>query len=207
MGDVFSVRPKTEPEYSAESEEETGALRTEDGGIFKTNRNLLAERCPFFKALYSDNFGDGADVLLRGIDSEILENILVYLKTGTIQLNEENATDMLVASDYLLIHPLLEKRRSFVLREMTPTNCIPVFLAAWWVERLDILNNCHRFTMIHFEEVVSQSEEIGSLPLEALKKFLKERSLNVSNERTIWNAIVKWIKFDLPDRFNSFQRF
>ncbi|GBN78118.1 hypothetical protein AVEN_74260-1 [Araneus ventricosus] len=47
---------------------------------------------------------------------------------------------------------------------------------------------------------MSQFEEIGNLPLEALKKILKEKSLNVSDERTVWNVIVRWLKFDLPDR-------
>ncbi|GBN84359.1 hypothetical protein AVEN_80391-1 [Araneus ventricosus] len=59
---------------------------------------------------------------------------------------------------------------------------------------------CHRFVVIHFEEIMSQSEEIGNLPLEALKKILKENGLNVSDERTVWNVIVRWLKFDLPDR-------
>ncbi|GBO25958.1 Kelch-like protein 10 [Araneus ventricosus] len=178
-----------------------GILRTEDGSKFKINRNLLARQCPFFKALFGCDFGDGKDVLLKGIDSETLESILVYLYTETIQLNEENATDILVASDYLLIDPLLEKSKLFVLKEMTPTNCIPLFLAAWQIERLNILNNCHRFIVIHFEEIVSQSEEISSIPLEAMKKILKEKSLNVSDERTVWNVIVRWIKFDFQDRF------
>ncbi|GBN49399.1 Kelch-like protein 10 [Araneus ventricosus] len=177
-----------------------GVLRTKDGGKFQINRNLLARQCPFFKALFGGNFGDGTDVLLRGIDSETLESILVYLYTGTIQLNEENATDILVASDYLLIDPLLQKSRSFVLKEMTTTNCVPLFLTVWRIEGLSILNNCHRFIVIHFEEFVSESEEIGCLPLAALKNFLKEKSLNISSERTVWNAIVKWIKFDLSDR-------
>ncbi|GBM72057.1 Kelch-like protein 3 [Araneus ventricosus] len=175
-------------------------LRTEDGNKFKINRNLLVRNCPFFEALFSGDFGDGADVLLKGIDAETLGSILVYLYTGTIHLNEEKATKILVASDYLLIDSLVQESRSFVLREMSPTNCVPVFLAAWRIESLGILNNFYRFIVIHFEEVVSQSEKIGCLPLEALKTFLREKSLNVSDERTVWNIIVRWIKFNMPDR-------
>ncbi|GBN49397.1 Kelch-like protein 10 [Araneus ventricosus] len=175
-------------------------LRTEDGDSFKINRNIFARQCPFFKALFCGDFSNGTDILLKGIDAETLESILVYLYTGTIHLNEENSTEILVASHYLLIDPLLEKSRSFVLREMTPTNCVPLFLAAWWIERLDILNSCHRFVVIHFEDVVLQSDEISSIPLEALKKILREKSLNVSQERMVWNVIVRWIKFDLDVR-------
>ncbi|GBN67275.1 Kelch-like protein 20 [Araneus ventricosus] len=161
---------------------------------------MLAQRCPYFEALFGGNFGDGTDVLLKGIDAETLESILVYLKTKNIKLNEENAAAILVASDYLLIEHLLQESRSFVLREITPTNCVPIFLAAWRMERLGIFNYCHRFIVIHFEEVVLQSDEINSLPLEALTNFLKEKSLNVTGERTVWNVIVRWIEFGLPDR-------
>ncbi|GBO05292.1 hypothetical protein AVEN_8056-1 [Araneus ventricosus] len=152
-----------------------GVLRTENGGKFKIYRNLLAQQCSFFKALFCVNFGDDTNNLWKGIDTKTLDSILVYLYMRTIHLNEWNATDILVASDYLLIDPLLQKNRSFVLREITPTNCGPLFLAAWRIESLGILNNCHRFIVIHFEEVVSHSEEIGSLPLEVLKKFLIEK--------------------------------
>ncbi|CAL1273931.1 unnamed protein product [Larinioides sclopetarius] len=175
-------------------------LRTEDGNSFKIGRDFLARQSPFFKVLFFGDFGDGTDVLLKGIDSETLESILVYLYKGTIHLNKENAPDVLVVSDYLLIDSLLQKSRSFVLTEMTMTNCIPLFLTAWRIERLSILDKCYRFIVIHFEKIVSQSEEIGSLPLEALKKLLTEKSLNVSQERKVWNAMVKWIKFKLPDR-------
>ncbi|GBN78119.1 hypothetical protein AVEN_74261-1 [Araneus ventricosus] len=59
-------------------------------------RSTETLQCPFFKALFCGDFGDGKDVLLKGIDSQTLENILVYLHTGTIHLNEENVTDILV---------------------------------------------------------------------------------------------------------------
>ncbi|KAF8778238.1 Kelch-like protein 10 like protein [Argiope bruennichi] len=193
--DVFNSDPYKELDSFSD-----GVLRTEDGREFKIHRILLAQRCLFFKVLFCGDFTDGADVLLKGIDAETLDHILVYLYTGTIRLNEENATDILVASDYLLIDPLLQECRSFVLREMTPTNCISLFLIAWQIERLGILDQCHRFIVIHFEEVVSNSEEISSLPLEALKRILREKCLNVTEERTVWNVIVRWIKFDFPYR-------
>ncbi|GBL92050.1 Kelch-like protein 30 [Araneus ventricosus] len=184
-----------------------GVLRTEDGSKFQMNRNLLARRCPYFKTLFCGDFADSTDVLLKGIDAETLQSILVYLYTGTIQLiklNEENATNILVASDYLLIDSLMQESRSFVLREMSLTNCVPLFLAAWRIENLDILDKCHRFIVIHFQEIVSQSEEICSLPLEALKKLFREKSLNASNERTVWNVIVRWIISNTPDSLQLF---
>ncbi|GBN50677.1 Kelch-like protein 10 [Araneus ventricosus] len=193
--DVFKSDPYKELDSFSD-----GVLRTEDGRKFKIHRMLLAHRCIYFNALFCGDFADGEDVLLTGIDGETLDNILVYLYTGTIRLTEENATDVIVASDYLLIDPLMQEGVSFVLREMNPTNCVPLFLTAWQIEILGILNNCHRFIVIHFEEVVSNSEEIGSLPLEALERILSERSLNVSEERTVWNVIVGWVKFDFPER-------
>ncbi|GBN36507.1 Kelch-like protein 18, partial [Araneus ventricosus] len=177
-----------------------GLLRTEDGGEFKVTTRVLAERCPYFEALFHGDFGDGKDVLLKGINTETLEKILVYLYSGNIELNEENASNILIVADYLLIEALVQKSSSFALKEMTPTNCVPLFLAAWGIERLDIFNICHRFMVIHFQEVVSLYEEIGIIPLEALKTVLREKCLNVKDEKTVWNVIVRWIQFDLIDR-------
>ncbi|GBL98878.1 Kelch-like protein 38, partial [Araneus ventricosus] len=193
--DVFMADPYKELDSFSD-----GVLITEDGSKFKIHRNLLASRCPFFKALFCGDFADGTEVLLKGIDAEILDSILVYLYTGTVHLNEENVTDVFVAADYLLIDPLMQECRSFLLTLMTPTNCFSLFMAAWSIERLGILNDCYRFIVINFEEVVSHSEDIGSLHFEALKRILRNKSLNISEERTVWNAIVNWVEFDLPKR-------
>ncbi|GIY06627.1 kelch-like protein 21 [Caerostris darwini] len=175
-------------------------LRTEDGGQFKIHRILLAQRSVYFRALFCGDFPCGPDVLLRGIDGQTLEDVLVYLYTGTVALDQGNALDVMVAADYLLVDPLLQESRSFALREMSPYNCVAVFLTAWRIERLGILDRCYRYMVVHFEEVVQCCSDFGELPLEALQKFLEQKSLNISGERTVWNAIVKWTEFRPHER-------
>ncbi|GBM14245.1 hypothetical protein AVEN_167326-1 [Araneus ventricosus] len=74
-------------------------LRTEDGRKFQVHIDLLASQSDFFKALFCDGFGDGRDVLLKGIGAKSLESILEYIYTGSINLNKNNAVDIFVASD------------------------------------------------------------------------------------------------------------
>ncbi|GFT53905.1 kelch-like protein 10 [Nephila pilipes] len=193
--DVFAFDPYKELETFADA-----TLRTEDGKKFEIHRILLAHRSVYFKTLFCGDFGDGTDILLKGIDSKTLENVLIYLYTGTIRLNLENATDVLIASDYFLIDTLMQEGRSFVLKEMMPSNCISLFLTAWRIEKLGILDDCHRFIVVHFEEIVSSFDEFVALPLEAVTRFLKQKSLNISGERTIWNVIVKWVTYDVSER-------
>ncbi|GFR33895.1 kelch-like protein 30 [Trichonephila clavata] len=175
-------------------------LRTEDGTKFKVHRIILAYRSIYFKTLFCSDFGDGSDILLKGMDSKTLENVLIYLYTGNIQLDSENAADVLIASDYFMIDPLMKESRSFVLKDMTLSNCIYLFLTTWRIEKLGILDYCHRFIIVNFEKVVTGSDEIGALPLEAVTRCFKEKCLNISSERTVWNAIVKWVIYDYPER-------
>ncbi|GFX18506.1 kelch-like protein 21 [Trichonephila clavipes] len=197
FADIFASDPYKDLETFADA-----TLRTEDGTKFEIHRILLAHRSIYFKALFCGDFGDGSDILLKGLDSKTLENVLIYLYTGNIQLDSENAADVLIASDYFMIDPLMQESRSFVLKEMTPSNCISLFLTTWRIEKLRILDYCHRFIIVHFEEVVTHtgSDEFGALPLEAVTRFLKEKCLNISSERTVWNAIVKWVIYDYPER-------
>ncbi|KFM62742.1 Kelch-like protein 10, partial [Stegodyphus mimosarum] len=178
-----------------------GYLLTEDGSEFGIHKIILALQSNYFQALFC--FGNGLRkyILIPGIDGRTLNNVLSYIYTGSVHLCDENIREMLVASDYLLIEPLLKECRIFAVHKMTVTNCLPLFITAWENENLGILNNCYRFIQTHFECILRHPKsDISKLPFEALKKLLGDKSLNVSTERTVWLTIILWVEKKIPER-------
>ncbi|GFS84913.1 kelch repeat and BTB domain-containing protein 7 [Nephila pilipes] len=168
-----------------------GCLLTEDGVIFKIHRVVLSQRSEYFRALFSFNLSQ--ETFIPSIDSKTLENILLYIYTGSAHLSKKNVWDMMVASDYLLLDDLLKKCRSFAIQSMTTKNCLSSLIIALQIDRLAILNDCYRYVLVHFEEILlTSTESISDLPFETIKELLKSDSLNVSSEKTVWEVIVRW---------------
>ncbi|XP_035206056.1 kelch-like protein 40a [Stegodyphus dumicola] len=169
-------------------------LRSEDGLEFGAHRIILASRCDYFRAVFSGNFGIETKVYLSGISGSILCEILRFLYTGSIILNEENVIDIVVAADYFLIDKLLSECRIYAFNHINANNCLLFFEVAWSVERFSFLTECLRYIQTHFESVVSsQYSNFANLPLSFVKSFL---NLSGITEDVIWVAAMKWLKKD-----------
>ncbi|XP_035233755.1 kelch-like protein 28 [Stegodyphus dumicola] len=169
-------------------------LRSEDGLEFGAHRVILASRCDYFRGIFSGNFGTETKVNLSGISGSILCEILRFLYTGSLTLNEDNIIDIIVSADYFLIDKLLNKCRIYALKHINVNNCLMYFEVAWFVERFSFLTECFRFIQTHFESVVSSHDSnFADLPISFVKKFL---NLNGVTEDVIWMAAVTWLKKD-----------
>ncbi|GBN16383.1 hypothetical protein AVEN_231925-1 [Araneus ventricosus] len=105
------------------------------------------------------------------------------------------------ASDFLLMDDLLKSCGSFAIQNMTSKNCLSFLSIAWQIDRLAILEDCFRFALVHFEDILKPSNGgFEELPFEILKTLLESNSLNVISERSVWKAIVSWTEANSSER-------
>ncbi|GBM24325.1 Kelch-like protein 17 [Araneus ventricosus] len=167
-------------------------LQTNDGTAFQIHKVVLTQSSEYFRALFNSDFSQDT-VVIPNIGGKILESILVYIYTGTIAMDEKNVCDVMIASHYLLVDDLLKRCRSYVIQNMTSTNCLSSLSIACQFERLGIMKDCYRYALVHFEDILKTSNNgLEELPFEILKKLLESKSLNVGSERTVWKAIISW---------------
>ncbi|GBM21083.1 hypothetical protein AVEN_200770-1 [Araneus ventricosus] len=177
-----------------------GGLQTDEGTTFRIHRVLLSQRSRYFHALFNYNLNQET-VIISNIDSKILESILQNIYTGVIALDEKNLCDLLITSDYLLLDDLLKSCESFAIQNMTSINCLPLLIVASQFNRLVIIEDCYRYALVHFEDILETSgSKLEELPLEILEKLLESKSLNVISERSVWKAIVSWTEADISTR-------
>ncbi|GBN39295.1 Kelch-like protein 17 [Araneus ventricosus] len=168
------------------------ALQTNDRTTFRIHRVVLTQSSEYFRKLFNTNLKKEI-VVIPNIDCKILESILVYIYTGTIALDEKNVCDLMVASDFLLLDDLMKRCHSFAIQNMTSTSCLSSLSIACQFERLTITKDCYRYAVVHFTDILETSNGgLEELPFEILNKMLESKSLNVTSERTVWEAIISW---------------
>ncbi|KAG8178245.1 hypothetical protein JTE90_005614 [Oedothorax gibbosus] len=185
-------------------------LHTEDGVTFQVHRMQLALKNIYFKSMYCGNFSNSTDVLMKSIDGDTLGHVLCYFYTNEVVLSRENVIDLWIASDYFLADSLKQLCRDFVLQELDEDNCLGVFMTVWNIEGLGLVEECFRYLIVHFQNAIlncsSDSSErskwdiLKELPFEALKKVLRNKSLNVRDERMVLDIILTWYEGDYRNR-------
>ncbi|GBO45430.1 Kelch-like protein 20 [Araneus ventricosus] len=177
-----------------------GALQTDDGTTFRIHKVVLSPRSRYFRALFTFDLKQET-VVIPNIDRKTLESVLIYMYTSKLKLDEENACDMMIASDYLLLDELLKSCEAFVIQNMTVTNCMTFLTLASQINRLALFENSYRYATVHFEHILeTPNSGLKELPFEILAKLLGSKSLNVVSEISVWRAIVSWTEADSSTR-------
>ncbi|GBO02510.1 Kelch-like protein 17 [Araneus ventricosus] len=177
-----------------------GTLQTDDGTTFRIHRIILSPRSVYFRALFSSNLNHET-IIIHNVDSKILESLLIYVYTGTIALDEENVCDWMTTSRFFLLDELLKSCGSFVIQNTASTKCLPLLTVASQMNRLEILDDCCRYALVFFEDILETSNcGLVGLPVEVLRKLLGSNSLNVVSEKSVWRAVVSWTEANCSAR-------
>ena len=104
----------------------------DDQARFKAHRIVLCAASPFFyNALNSDMKEKKEEVIrLEETSKAVMEEVLEYLYTGHVDINENNAFDLIAAADYFLISSLKALCSNAILKRMSLSNCIAVYYLA-----------------------------------------------------------------------------
>jgi hypothetical protein len=81
-----------------------------------------------FRTLFTTALNDGGEtgLLVRGVRSDVLKQILDYAYTGQVGINRDNVYDLIVASDYLSVLCLREVCCDFLKETLDVETCVGV---------------------------------------------------------------------------------
>ncbi|XP_021913786.1 kelch-like protein 10 [Zootermopsis nevadensis] len=93
-------------------------LRLEDGGVFPVHRVILSMRSRYFRNLFTStlNTSEKTDILLHGISSDVMTQVLDYVYLCKVDIHCDNARQLLGTADYLWVkiskHPYVTKNEA-----------------------------------------------------------------------------------------------
>ncbi|XP_024858188.1 kelch-like protein 7 isoform X2 [Kryptolebias marmoratus] len=171
------------------------------GRLFPVHRLVLAAASHFFRLMFTTNMQESVSqaVELHEVEPEIMEQLIGFLYTERISVNETNVQSLLLAADRYHIYPVKTTCLEFLEERTDASNCLGISALADLLDCPRLKAKAERFALRHFTKVV-QFEEFPRLDVTRLVKLLQHDDLTDCTEEEVYDAASLWLRHDLPGR-------
>lgn len=141
------------------------------------------------------------EIELMSFSGAILEQVVHCCYSGVIQINDDNIEELLAASSFFLFPYMQEKCIEYLARPgvLNVSNSLGVWVMATRYGYQELKAIAAAIIFENFLEVVECDEFLRLNKLEMLE-ILASNEIAVESEEDVFNALVKWIEFDLKAR-------
>ena len=143
------------------------------------------------------------DVTIRMIPYDILQSLVDFCYTATVEVNDENALELLSAANMLQFDGIKQCCCTFIQEQLNAENCLTI-------ARFADLHTCHslkrvaeEFSYKNFQGVV-QTDEFLNVSYEHIKSILSSEKISITSEINIFRAIVAWVQHNEEERKTYF---
>lgn len=119
--------------------------------------------------------------------------------TGQIRVTEVTVCQLLPAATMFQVPNVIDACCAFLERQLDPTNAIGIAHFAEQHGCVELQKKANVFIERNFTQVC-QEEEFLQLSAYQLIALIRRDELNVQEEREVYNAVLKWVKYDEDNR-------
>lgn len=177
---------------------------TTQGMCFPAHRNILSANSEFFKALFASEMKEKAEkvVHMDEFQPEILEQLLNYMYGGGINIGKENALDVTISADFLMLSELKEKACEFLISDLKSENCLFLLYTAEKYSFRELRDSAQKHILENYVAVFTSSAFV-TLKIEQLLAIISSDDL-VAREEKVFESVLKWTKHDKEKRKRHF---
>ena len=181
-------------------------LITKDDQELMAHRNILSAASPFFCKLLQSDMKENREgiVRLEEISGSVMEDVLEFIYTGTVEVTEENAEELVVATNYLLVPNLKTISGRFIQQQMCELNCISTFYFAEKYDCEELLNDSKSFIHSNFASVAAMTEFL-SLEAKEVERWISSDEIVVETEADVFQIAQKWVEHNKSERKAAFE--
>ena len=167
----------------------------DDQARLKAHRIVLCAASPFFdNALNSDMKEKKEGVIrLEETSKAVMEEVLEYLYTGHVDINEDNAHELLAKADYFLIPSLKVLSSKYIMKTLSISNCIAVYYLALKYRCEELLKRTKDFIHDNFVSV-TETEEFLNMSSKEVQEWISSDGIIINGEEAVFEVVVKWIE-------------
>ena len=168
---------------------------------FPCHKNLLSASSPYFHAMFTNDVRENRDirVYFDDISPWTFKRIIDYVYTGKLEISTANAQEMLAAGCQFQYPAIVDACCTFLQSEFHPSNCLGIYYFAHMHSCKELEDNALKFALDNFTALI-QYDEFLEISYEELAKFVSSDLIEVRNEETVFNAVIRWIKYDVEER-------
>lgn len=167
----------------------------------RAHRVVLSAFSSYFRAMFNSGMKekDMSRIVLTNVNADALAALVNFAYTSKVDINEENVQAITEAAAILQLPQIVEACSSVMTQLLTPGNCLGICDFAHGHGCVDLKRTAEQFVMDCFVDV-SQGEEFCLLPLNEVTNLLSSDILNVANEEQVFEAMLRWLQFDVTNR-------
>ncbi|KAJ5079244.1 pep-cterm sorting domain-containing protein [Anaeramoeba ignava] len=161
---------------------------------FKTHKSILSSRSQYFKSLFDSKMKEYQEnkLILKDVSSSILFSILNYFYSGKIEINLENAIQILIFSSKYLIDELIEICSNFIKKNLQIETIVDVLKLSESMNFNELIDSSYKFISENFKEFIKTSFFL-ELEENHLNSILSNNKIPI-NEFELFQSIIKWGK-------------
>ncbi|XP_035782431.1 kelch-like ECH-associated protein 1B isoform X1 [Anopheles albimanus] len=169
---------------------------------FNAHKVVLSAASPYFKAMFTGGLKECEmeRVKLQGVCPTAMARILFFMYTGHIRVTELTVCQLLPAATMFQVPSVIDACCEFLERQLDPTNAIGIanFAEQHGCEKLR--QTANQFIERNFTQICRE-EEFLQLSVIQLICLIRKDELNVQGERDVYDAVLKWVKYDEDNRY------
>ena len=182
-------------------------LVTKDYKEFKAHRNVLSAASPFFCKLLQSDMKENREGIVRfeEISAAVMEDVLQFIYTGSVEVTQKNSKDLIAAANYLLIPGLKKLSGRFLERQIAKSNCISTFYFAEMYQCDELITNTRKFIHANFASV-AEMDEFLNLEAKEVERWISSDEISVAGEADVLKIVLKWIEQNKSERKAWFEQ-
>ena len=178
----------------------------DDLARLKAHRIVLCAASPFFYKAFNSDMKEKREGLIRleEVTKDVMEEVLEYLYTGHVDINEANAFDLMSAADYFLLPTLKDLCSNVIAQTLSISSCIAAYYLAVRYRCEDLQEKARDFILANFA-AVAESEDFLHLSSAQVEEWISSDEIVVKEEEDVFEVLLKWIarndcrKQSIPD--------
>ncbi|KAJ5072365.1 pep-cterm sorting domain-containing protein [Anaeramoeba ignava] len=158
---------------------------------------ILSSRSEYFKGLLRSKMKEYQERKVEFFDirPEIMQSFINYIYTGQIELNHENAIEMLVISRKFCSEELIQSITNYIQKNIHFENVIDLLELSRQFDFDDLKILCLDFICLNLSGFVNHPSFV-KLSLEDLEFILNSDHLPMESELFILDSVVRWIEYN-----------
>ncbi|XP_078582718.1 kelch repeat and BTB domain-containing protein 12-like isoform X1 [Branchiostoma floridae x Branchiostoma japonicum] len=170
---------------------------------FPCHRLVLSAASPYFRAMFTSDMAESRQktVVLQGLDADMFGEILSYIYSGTLHVSLDKVQPLYQAADLLQLDYVRDTCSSYMAMNVKRSTCVDLYKFAD-VFSLDFVRRRSMQSIHHHFAKVASSEEFCSLSVNQLTEIISHDELDVKEETTVWEAVVRWVQHSREDRLH-----
>eukprot|EP00058_Branchiostoma_floridae_P004272 XP_002589760.1 hypothetical protein BRAFLDRAFT_283651 [Branchiostoma floridae] len=173
-----------------------------EGRRFPCHRLVLSAASPYFRAMFTSDMAESRQktVVLQGLDAGSCGDILSYIYSGTLHVSLDKVQPLYQAADLLQLDYVRDTCSSYMAMNIERFSRVDLYKFADVFSADNVRKRCLQLILINFTEVAS-SKEFCSLSVNQLSEIISHDALDVKEETTVWEAVVRWVQHSREDRW------